>query len=244
MLSISEMAKLCGVSVRTLHYYDQIGLLCPKTATDSGYRRYGAADVERMQEILFYRELDFPLKEIRIILADPRYDKQEALARQRRLLELKRRRLDRLLALLDANLKGEQTMEFKEFDRTGYETVRRQYADEARQRWGDSDAWRQSQEREAARGPAEQAALVGKMNAIFQRFARLRGTSPASEEVQAALADWQAFITEHYYPCTDEILAGLGQMYAADERFQTNMDRFGAGTTDLIRAAIAARCGK
>ena len=99
-LSISEMAKLTGVSIRTLHHYDHIGLLCPETATDSGYRWYRAADVEKMQQILFYRELDFPLKEIRDILADPQYDKQEALRRQRQLLLLKRERLDGLLELL------------------------------------------------------------------------------------------------------------------------------------------------
>ncbi len=99
-LSISEMAKLTGVSIRTLHHYDHIGLLCPETAADSGYRWYGAADVEKMQQILFYRELDFPLKEIRDILADPQYDKQEALRRQRQLLLLKRERLDGLLELL------------------------------------------------------------------------------------------------------------------------------------------------
>ena len=130
-LSVSEMAKLTGVSVRTLHYYDQIGLLRPEIAADSGYRWYGEADVERMQQILFFRELDFPLKDIRAILSDPHYDKREALLRQRHLLQLKRERLDRLLDLLEANLKGEQTMEFKGFDVAELEDARRQYADEA-----------------------------------------------------------------------------------------------------------------
>ena len=102
-LSVSEMAKLTGVSIRTLHHYDHIGLLCPATAADSGYRWYRAADVEKMQQILFYRELDFPLKEIRDILADPQYDKQEALRRQRQLLLLKRERLDGLLGFLVYN---------------------------------------------------------------------------------------------------------------------------------------------
>ena len=133
-LSVSEMAKLTGVSVRTLHYYDQIGLLRPETAADSGYRWYGEADVERMQQILFFRELDFPLKDIRAILSDPHYDKREALLRQRHLLQLKRERLDRLLDLLEANLKGEQTMEFKGFDVAELEDARRQYADEAKAR--------------------------------------------------------------------------------------------------------------
>ena len=156
-LSISEMAKLTGVSIRTLHHYDHIGLPCPETAADSGYRWYRAADVEKMQQILFYRELDFPLKEIRDILADPQYDKQEALRRQRQLLLLKRERLDGLLELLDANLKGERTMEFQGLDASELERARRQYADEAKARWGHTDAWKESQAKPAEVNPRRRA---------------------------------------------------------------------------------------
>lgn len=236
-LSVSQMAKLTGVSIRTLHYYDHIGLLCPEIAADSGYRWYGAADVEKMQQILFYRELDFPLKDIREILADPRYDKQEALRRQRRLLLLKRERLDGLLELLDANLKGERTMEFKGFDARELEAARRQYADEAKARWGHTEAWRESQEKTA--DPESQAA---DMNDIFRRAAALREGDPAGAEAQALVKEWQGFISDHYYTCTKEILAGLGAMYTADERFQKNLDRFGEGTADFLSKAIAAYC--
>ena len=236
-LSVSQMAKLTGVSIRTLHYYDHIGLLCPEIAADSGYRWYGAADVEKMQQILFYRELDFPLKDIREILADPRYDKQEALRRQRRLLLLKRERLDGLLELLDANLKGERTMEFKEFDAGELEAARRQYADEAKARWGHTEAWRESQEKTA--DPESQAA---DMNDIFRRAAALREGDPAGAEAQALVKEWQGFISGHYYTCTKEILAGLGTMYTGDERFQKNLDRFGAGTADFLSRAIAIYC--
>jgi len=239
-LSVSEMAKLTGVSVRTLHYYDQIGLLCPETAADSGYRWYGEADVERMQQILFYRELDFPLKDIQMILADPRYDRQEALRHQRHLLQLKRERLDRLLELLEANLKGEQTMEFKGFDAAELENARRQYADEAKARWGDTAAWQESQRRTADGDTAGFADQAEAMNDIFRRAAALRDTAPDSPEAQALVREWQDFISSHYYDCTREILAGLGQMYTADERFQKNIDRFGAGTAAFLSAAIAA----
>ena len=238
------MAQLTGVSVRTLHYYDQIGLLCPETAADSGYRRYREADVERMQQILFYRELDFPLKDIRAILADPQYDKGEALLRQRELLELKRARLDRLLALLDANLRGEQTMEFQGFDQRDYEDARRQYAAEAEARWGGTAAWRESRAREAARRPEEQAALTEEMNGILRRAAALREGDPAAPDARALAAEWQAFLSARYYDCTDEILAGLGEMYAADPRFRENLDRFGPGTADFLAGAIAAYCRK
>lgn len=236
-LSVSEMAKLCGVSVRTLHHYDHIGLLCPETAVDSGYRWYGAADVEKMQQILFYRELDFSLKDIRDILADPRYDKQEALRRQRRMLLLKRQRLDGLLELLDANLKGERTMEFKGFDAGELEAARRQYADEAKARWGHTDAWKESQAQ-----ADDWDAQAESMNDIFRRAAALRESDPAGTEAQALVKDWQDFISTHYYACTKEILAGLGEMYTADERFQKNMDRFGEGTAAFLTKAIAAYC--
>ncbi len=239
-LSVSEMAKLTGVSVRTLHYYDQIGLLCPETTADSGYRWYGETDVERMRQILFYRELDFPLRDIRAILADPQYDKQEALRRQRHMLQLKRERLDRLLELLEANLKGEQNMEFKGFDAAELEEARRQYADEAKARWGDTGAWRQSQERAAQLGKADWLAQAEEMNGIFRRAAALRDTDPAAPEAQALAAEWQAFISRHYYDCSRKILAELGQMYTADARFQKNLDQFGEGTAAFLSAAIAA----
>ena len=240
-LSIGEMADLSGVSVRTLHYYDEIGLLRPEIVTGSGYRYYGAASAARMQQILFYRELEFSLKDIRALLSDPRCDKREALRRQQHLLQLKRDRLDRLLELLEANLKGEKTMEFKEFDSSELDMARKTYAAEAKSRWGDTEAWRESQRRMGKLTLPEQETLTEEMNGIFHQFAALSGQDPASAEVQDVLGCWQAFITEHYYPCTDEILSGLGKMYTADERFRENLDRFGPGTAQLMSEAIAAR---
>lgn len=240
--SIGEMAKLCGVSVRTLHYYDHIGLLCPETAADSGYRRYTAADVERMQQIVFYRELDFPLKDIHRILTDPQYDKGQALRRQRHLLQLKRQRVDTLLTLLEDALEGDRTME--NLNDMDYETARQRYAEEAKARWGHTDAWAESQRREKGRTPAQQSALMEGMDDIFRRIAALRHGDPAGAEAQAAVAAWQAFITENFYHCSDEMLGGLGEMYGADERFRESMDRFGAGTTDFLRGAIAAKTAR
>jgi len=243
-LSIGEMADLSGVSVRTLHYYDAIGLLRPEIVTGTGYRYYGAASAARMQQILFYRELEFPLKDIRVLLSDPRYDKREALRNQQHLLRLKRDRLDRLLELLEANLKGEKTMEFKEFDSSELDMARETYAAEAKARWGDTEAWKESQRRMEKVTSSEREAATEEMNGVFRRFAALAGRDPASPEVQEAVDCWQAFITKHYYPCTDEILAGLGQMYTADERFRENLDRFGPGTAQLMSDAIAAKANR
>lgn len=240
-LSVGAMAELSGVSVRTLHYYDEIGLLRPELVSESGYRYYGEAALERLQQILFYREMDFSLKEIRAILSDPHYNRQEALRRQQHLLRLKRARLDRLLGLLESNLKGEKTMEFQEFDSGELDRTREAYAAEAKARWGDTEAWRESQDRAKGLTEAGRVTLHKEMDGIFRAFAELAGRDPASPEVQAVLTGWQTFITDHCYQCTDEILSGLGELYTADERFRENLDRFGPGTARLMSDAIAAR---
>jgi DNA-binding transcriptional MerR regulator len=244
-VSVGEMAALSGVSVRTLHYYDQIGLLRPcEVSVESGYRWYGEAEVRRLQRILFYRELDFPLKKIVAILSEPDYDAREALRGQRELLRLKRQRLDRLLALLDDNLKGERTMDFSGFDTKELDEARAAYADEAQKRWGGTSAWQEFQRRGKGRTKEEQDGLDEQANGFFRRFAALRGGDPASAEAHSAVEGWQAFLTENYYPCTEEVLSGLGKLYLCDERFRTNLDRFGDGTAEWISAAIAAYCGE
>ena len=138
--SISETARLCGVSVRTLHYYDEIGLLPPSGTTESGYRYYSEEALEVLQQILFYRELEFPLKEIRNILSHPDYDKRLALQRQKELLQMKKERLEKLIGLADRQLKGENTMSFQEFNQSEINAVKKKYAEEVKERWGDSSA--------------------------------------------------------------------------------------------------------
>ena len=165
-LQIKEFAELTGVSVRTLHYYDEIGLLKPSFVDEqNGYRFYDESSMERMQEILFYRELDFPLKSIAEILASPNYDKQKALAEQKRLLTLKKDRLERLIAALEQAEKGEITM--SAFDNSEYETARQQYEDEAKQRWGDTDAYRESQAKTAGYSKDKWNDVLAGMNGIL-----------------------------------------------------------------------------
>lgn len=242
-VSVSEMAKLSGVSVRTLHYYDELGLLRPEEVSpDTGYRWYGEQALRRLQQILFYRELDFSLKDIQTILTAPNHDPRQALERQRTLLELKRQRLNRLLGLLDDNLKGERTMEFTPFDSRELDETRAAYAAEAKERWGNTAAWRESQEKELGRSDGQQTAVNEQMEELFRRFADARGGDAAGEAAQTLVAQWQAFVSAHYYQCTNEILVGLGQMYTADERFRTNLDRYGTGTAQFMADAIAAYC--
>ena len=242
-LQIKEFAELTGVSVRTLHYYDEIGLLKPSFVDEqNGYRFYDETSLERMQEILFYRELDFPLKSIAEILASPNYDKQKALAEQKRLLTLKKDRLERLIAALEHAEKGEITM--SAFDNSEYETARQQYEDEAKQRWGDTDAYKESQVKTADYSKDKWNDVLGVMNSIFAEFTECKncGERADSETAQQLVKKLQDYITANFYHCTDEIFAGLGQMYVCDERFKNNINSHGEGTAEFVAEAIKIYC--
>ena len=244
-LQIKEFAELTGVSVRTLHYYDEIGLLKPCFVDkQNGYRFYDETSLERMQEILFYRELDFPLKSIAEILASPNYDKQKALAEQKRLLTLKKDRLERLIAALEQAEKGEITM--SAFDNSEYETARQQYEDEAKQRWGNTDEYKESQAKTAGYSKDKWNDVLAGMNDVFAEFAECRnsGDSADSDMSQQLVKKLQDYITANFYYCTDDILAGLGQMYVCDERFKNNIDKSGEGTAEFVAETIKFYCKK
>ena len=231
-MQIKEFAQLTGVSVRTLHYYDEIGLLKPSEVdAQTGYRFYDENAFERMQEILFYRELDFSLKTIAEILSSPDYDKQQALSRQRKLLLANKERLEQLIATLDSVEEGMGFMKTK----NEYEALKNQYAEEAKQRWGNTDAYQESENRNT--DFSKSAPLL---DAVFEEFAELNraGASPESEPAKIMAEKLQQCITDNFYTCTDEILKGLGQMYVADERFRKNIDRHGEGTAEFVSACI------
>ena len=239
-LQIKEFSLLTGVSVRTLHYYDEIGLLKPcHVDRQNGYRFYDETSLERMQEILFYRELDFSLKSIGEILASPGYDKQKALSEQRRLLTLKKERLEGLIAALEGAEKGEIAMNV--FDNSAYKTARRQYEEEAKQRWGATAAYAEYQQR----GDDSADATAGLMT-VFGAFAACKaaGETADGKTAQGIVRQLQDYITAHFYTCTAPILAGLGQMYVGDERFRENIDRYGVGTAEFAAQAIEIYCGK
>jgi len=246
-LQIKEFATLTGVSVRTLHYYDEIGLLKPSLVDkQSSYRYYDEAALRRMQEILFYRELDFSLKSIQEILSSPNYDKRQALAQQKQLLLLKRDRLDRLIHMLEETEKGNENMDMKAFDNSAYTAARSEYEAEAKKKWGNTEAYRESQKKTKEYTNATWSRLDGEMNDLLAEFGNSKksGLTPSDAAVQALVARWQTFITENYYTCTNEILAGLGEMYVADERFTANIDRHGEGTAQFLRNAIRIFCKK
>ncbi|MBO5231777.1 MAG: MerR family transcriptional regulator [Clostridia bacterium] len=244
-MQINEFAKLTGVSVRTLHYYDEIGLLKPAFVDEqNGYRFYDENSLERMQEILFYRELDFELKSISEILSSPDYDKKKALAEQRKLLVLKKERLERIIDALDGVEKGKVTM--TAFDNSDYETARKQYETEAKERWGATDAYKEHAEKTANYTAEKWQEVNDGLNTVLAKFSECmqNGNTADSVEAQKLVKELQNYITENYYTCTNEILAGLGKMYVADERFKNNIDKHADGTAEFISEAIKFYCSK
>jgi len=242
-MQIKEFADYTGVSVRTLHYYDEIGLLRPAAVDPrNGYRFYNEASLLRMQEILFYRELDFPLQRICELLSDPDYDRAQALQGQKQLLILKKNRLERLILAIDEAMKGNDIM--NAFDNRELKAKQQQYEAEVREKWGNSTAYTEYTQKRKAHTDEQQQTLQDGLDAIFGEFARCMeaGNAPESTPAQALVHKLQAYITEHYYTCTTAILAGLGQMYVADERFTKNIDRHAAGTAAYAAGAIRIYC--
>ena len=239
-MQIKEFAEFTGVSVRTLHYYDEIGLLVPAYVDGfTGYRYYDENSLLRMQEILFYRELDFSLKAIGEILSSPNYDKNKALKEQKHLLMLKKERLERLISAIDGAVKGENIM--SAFDNSEFE----KYKAEAQKRWGKTDAYKEHAEKTQHYSKEKWNQLAEGMNDILAEFAvcMKNGEMPDSTQAQNLVKMLQNHITENYYRCSNEILVGLGQMYVADERFKNNIDKHADGTAEFVGEAIEVYCG-
>lgn len=266
-LTVKQVSELSGVSIRTLQYYDNIGLLTPSERTEAGYRLYEEEQLATLQEILLFRELEFPLKEIKAILESPAHDKEKALRQQVELLTLKKERLEGLIRLADdlrtaqgkntttknnvpeknSTRERKTTMDFTAFDKTKLE----EYAKRAREEYSGTDAYKEYEVKSAGRTAETEAVLGEGLMAIFARFGKLltdgssgaseSGTpaDPASPAAQALVRELQDYITEHFYTCTPEILAGLGKMYAADGEFRENIDRCGGdGTAVFVSKAI------
>ena len=238
-MQIKEFALFTGVSVRTLHYYDEIGLLPPAYVDRfTGYRYYDENSLLRMQEILFYRELDFPLKSIGEILSSPTYDNEKVLNEQKHLLILKKERLERLITAIDGAVKGENIM--TAFNNSEFEKYKR----EVEEKWGKTAAYAEYTEKTKTYSNDKFNELAIGIDHIMAEFAicMKNGQTPNSREVQYLVKILQEHITTNYYLCTNQILLCLGQMYVADERFKNNIDKHGDGTAQFIFEAIEVYC--
>lgn len=240
MYTVSEMSRLSGVSVRTLHHYDHLDLLRPARVADSGYRYYDEEALRRLHCILLYRELGFPLRQIARMMDSPAFDRQEALRQQIDLLEM---RVERLGRILDLARNMERTgVDMMSFDAFNHDQIDR-YAREAQQRWGHTDAWQEYGAKSQGRTRQEEQVYGQGLMQVLAGFQGLKHLRPDDDEVQAQVKRLQDYITEHYYTCTPQILAGLGMMYAAPGEMQQNIDQAGGeGTAAFAAEAIAAWC--
>lgn len=238
-MTVKEVSKLTGVSVRTLHHYDSIGLLCPHRSP-SGYRRYSTADLERLQLILFFRELQFPLKDIPVIIDAPDFDRSRALEQQVELLTLQKKHLEHLIML--ARYAGFTGVDHMKLNKSDYENLD-DYVAQARALWGSTPAYQEYLERSKNRDRKEEDRLNDGLMELFVRMGRLADRDPASDEAQQLVRELQEYITAHFYTCTPQILRGLGQMYVGGGSFTQNIDAAaGQGTARFAHRAIEHYC--
>ncbi len=242
MMTVNEVSKLTGVSVRTLQYYDKIGLLHPTGYTKSGYRLYDDTALETMQQILLFRELEFPLKDIRNIITAPDFDRNQALEQQIKLLTMKKEHLENLI-ILARGIKGigVRTVDFSAFDTRKID----EYAAEAKARWGQTAAYQEFMEKRKGQAYTEEEdqRLQEEFMKFFVRLGTLRKQDPAAKDVQKQIQFMQSFITDHFYTCTKEILGALGKMYSGGGDLTEHIDKVGGeGTAVFAARAIEIYC--
>ena len=242
MMTVHEVSKISGVSIRALHHYDRIELLPATEVTQAGYRLYDEAALERLQHILLFKALEFSLKDIKEILDSPNFDRSKALEQQIDLLEMQKEHLQNLIDLARGiKAIGVKHMSFEAFDTRKID----EYAAQAKASWGTTDAYKEYEQKAAGRTKEAQQKLNVEMMNIFAEFGKIKELSPESEEAIALAKKLQDYITEHYYTCTDEILLGLGAMYAGGGDFTTNIDEVGGeGTAVFAYEAIKAMVGR
>ena len=245
MKTVHEVSELSGVSIRTLQYYDRIGLLSPTDRTEAGYRLYDDAALEKLQQILLFRELQFPLKDIMEIVNRPDFDRSKALEQQIELLKLKKEHIENLIDLAV----GIKALGVKEMTREGFEAfdTRKldEYARQAKATWGTTDAYKEYEQKSKDWTKTDRAGIHRQIMDIFREFGEIRESDPGSPEAQALVKKLQDFITEKMYTCTNEILSGLGRMYGGGGDFTANIDRAGGkGTAQFACDAIQIYCGK
>ncbi|MFI9051787.1 MerR family transcriptional regulator [Streptomyces sp. NPDC053427] len=242
--SVGQVASFAGVTVRTLHHYDEIGLLAPSERNHAGHRRYGEDDLDRLQQILFYRELGFPLDEIAVLLDDPDVNPQEHLRRQHDLLSARIGKLQKMAAAVEhamearrmnVRLTPEEKFEvFGDFDPDAY-------AEEARERWGGCEAYKESERRTASYTKDDWKRLTAGFDAIHRKMADLleQGVAADSAAAMDVAEEHRQFISQGY-DCTYEIHTGLGDMYVADERFTATYEAIRPGLAVYMRDAMLA----
>ncbi|MEV0602079.1 MerR family transcriptional regulator [Streptomyces sp. NPDC050315] len=243
--SVGQVAGFAGVTVRTLHHYDEIGLLSPSARSHAGHRRYDDADLDRLQRVLFYRELGFPLDEVAALLDDPDADPQEHLRRQHDLLTARIARLQEMAAAvqtaMEARRMGINLTPEEKFEVFGDHDPDR-YAEEVERRWGHTDAYKESQRRAATYTKEDWQRLTADFDALHRRMGELlaQGVPADSEAAMDVAEEHRRFISRHHYECSYEMHTCLGEMYVADERFTATYEAIRTGLAAYMRDAMLA----
>lgn len=230
-LTIHETAELIGTTVRTLHYYDEIGLLKPSIITEAKYRLYTENDLSRLQEVLFFREVGFALKEIKQLLNAPAYNRNEALKKHLQILKARRERIDGLIELVKKEISGIKDYSFNAFSNSRILDLQAQFREEIIQRWGETDSFKEFEavtSKHTHQAQQEQSdAFLSKSQEIFENLAMHEEKDPACLEVQSIVKEWQEYISEHFYKCDNKMLSYLSNLYISDNRFSSFINRFG-----------------
>ena len=246
LYTVQQLAALANVSVRTLHHYDTVGLLRPARQAGNGYRQYGEEELLKLQQILFFRELEFPLDEIKRILHDPKFDMRIALSSQRELIELKRKRLSKLLKTIDQTMKKlnqETTMTDKDLYVGLSKEEEAAYAAEAKERWGHTNAWKQSQERYGKLSEAEKQKIGKASQDLVREIASHMSEDPKGDIVQKLIARHYDGLRVFYDP-NIQMYRGLAEMYVGDPRFAAFYENFAPGLAQFMRDAMVEFCDR
>ena len=241
-MTVHEVSKLTCVSVRTLQYYDKIGLLKPAAYSDAGYRLYDDAELEKLSQILLFKALEFPLKDIADIVNKPDFDKTKVLDQQIELLTLKKQHIEDLIILA----KGIKMRGVKRLELTAFDTSKlNEYYERAKEIWRNTPQYEEFTQNIAKLTEDDEKTLMESLMQIFVRFGQLRDLAPTSSEAQKQVKTLQKFITDNMYTCSDEILYGLGKIYAGGGEFTENIDAAaGEGTAEFTYQAIKVYCKK
>ena len=234
---------MVGVSARMLRHYDKIELLVPEYINQfNGYRYYSNKNLETMQQVLFFKELDFSLSEIKDIINDASFNKLEALTMQRNLLNMQKERLGKMVSFIDTLLSTGETDMGKQIkqvlNQDNFNKQKLEYAKEAKDKWGKTNSYKQSQKRMAQYSKEDIANLNTQQERIYQDIAGLMSLGVKDKMVQEKIRQAHSFISGNWYDCSLQQFAALGEMYIADQRFKDNIDKHGAGLTEFINKAI------
>ena len=240
MRTVKEVSEMTGVSIRTLHHYDKIGLLKPTSVTEAGYRLYDDSALERLHTILLFRELEFPLRQIKEMMDSPSFDPTLALEQQIELLQKQYTHTGRLIALAcEIQKRGKAAMGFEAFDKSEIE----QYKKEARERWGGTEAYQEYVMKQMRLTPDESRRQGEEVIDFLKEIGQMRYLPVDSAEVQQKVKELQQLFTRNFYNCTNQILSALGEMYVDNNRFRRNIDKeCGEGAAEFLRDAIRVYC--